>query len=238
MLHTCHPRNHLAAAAALLAAAFFTSGVEANVVSVTGAGSHETFSDMAAAMDWVSDPIRSMNQYDVHVSGSNNTFSSFNLAPNASMGWGDSPGVLEILGVRQVPISLGGAMQFEVGGTINSGAFGVPRGPVQYDTILVLDAQSVNCSGVVSITLINGFTPTLGQTFEILATNSTINWTGLVSGPALAGNLIWTASVQPGSFSGGQSLFVTVAQGYAVPAPAAAALVGCVGLFARRRRHG
>jgi hypothetical protein len=227
------PRTRVASIAALLAA----SGVHAGVITVTGAGSSESFSDMADAIAWVSDASRSMNQYDVHVTGSFNSVAAFDLPSNVSLGWGDSPGILEVLGTRQTSINLNGGLNLEMAGTNNAGAFGVQRAPVQYDTILALDAKSVKVGGVVTITLLNSFVPVLGNSFEVVATNSTINWSGSVNGPALAGGLIWVSSVATGRY-GGDSLYLTVSQGFNVPAPSAIALVGCCGMFTRRRRLG
>lgn len=214
-----------------LATALSVTPAHAGMVTVTGAGSSETFADIASAMAWASDPSRSMNHYDVQASGSKNSFGGFDIAANTTLRWGNSPGVIELLGTRQVPYTFSGTTVFDIGGTDNSDAFSGGSN-VDYDTMLVLGGPGVNFDGVLQINLVNGFTPVAGQQFELIATTGMINWYGSVQGPVLGNGLTWAVSILPGSLEG-QSVFVMSV----VPAPSAIALVACCGVWARRRRR-
>lgn len=226
--HICRPATLLAA---LVATPLFVASASAGVVTVSGDGQSMTFSQVSEAMDWVSHASRSGNSYTVHATSGR--YDPFDVASNATLTWGASPGFIEILGVKTSPYVIGGTMLFEIGGTDNSGVFNQSEsGPNQYDTVLI-DGPSVIYNGTLQIALVNGFTPTLGQTFQLIATSGSIQWNGSLQGPTLGNGLVWQVSVQPGSLDG-DSLFVMTV----VPAPSA--LCGLAGMlaFVRGRRRG
>jgi hypothetical protein len=210
--------------------AFVASAASASV-SISGPGAPvDPFSQVSAAMAWI-DANGGGGEYSVTAGPIAGRYSAFEMADNTTLNWGFSPGLLEIEGTLRVRST--SSLTVELGGTDNSDATG--NGNVEYDTILCTDW--VNFEGKLKLVLVNGFVPTVGDTFEVIASGTYIALapTATVEGPAVGPGLSWQLSVGPSSFVGthfaGESLFVTL-----VPAPGAVALLGLVGLVGRRRR--
>ena len=166
------------------------------------------------------------------VDGARHSYAGFDLAlaqPGVSMQWGNSPGIIEVGGNMRVGPNAD--MLFELGGTNNSQA--LSSGRVQYDTVYV--TGNFRLEGMLNLVSYNGFVPSTGHSFELVATSGSVTWTGAFdlhfTAPALASGLSWQYSVGTGAL-GGQSIFATV-----VPAPGALALLGVAGLGAARRRR-
>ena len=164
--------------------------------------------------------------------GTRHSYAGFDLGlaqPGVSMEWGNSPGVIEVGGNMRVGPNAD--MLFELGGTNNSQA--LTTGRVQYDTVFV--TGNFRLEGMLNLVSYNGFAPSLGHSFELVATSGSVTWTGAFdlhfTAPALPAGSSWQFSVATGSM-GGQSVFATV-----VPAPGTIALLGCAGLAGARRRR-
>jgi hypothetical protein len=179
-------------------------------------------------MSWVNDHSAS-GTYGVRApSGRYNGFETVN---NADLTWGNSPGVIDLYGGMRVRAA--GQMLFEIAGTNNAAA--PTAGAVQCDTVLA-DGNIVY-EGRLSVALLSGFTPALGNSFQLIATTAgkTVTWSGTLDAPTLAAGLSWQVSVAQSTMAGfgGDSLYLTV-----VPTPGALALLGAAGAIgARRRRH-
>ena len=215
-------------------AALITTGASAGLVTVTdnlGATvySANTTAALTEAMNWVNSHS---GNYGVHAQ-SGRYDAGTNIASNASLTWGSSPGVIDLMGGMNVQASA--QMLFEIAGTSNSLA--PTTGVVDYDTVLA--NGDVTYYGTLSVTLLSGFTPVLGNSFQLIATTAgkTVTWSGTLdapTAPSLAPGLAWQVSVAPGSLAGytGQSLYLTV-----VPTPGALALLGTAGIIGARRRR-
>ena len=144
--------------------------------------------------------------------------------------WGNSPGVIEVGG--NLKVGANATMVFELTGTNNSRA--LTTGRVDYDTVLVYGNMILN--GLFDVSLGSTFTPSVGNRFELAATQGSITWSGTLglhlSLPALTAGQSWSTTVESGGLLGGQSLFVTV-----VPAPGAVALLGAATLVGGSRRR-
>jgi hypothetical protein len=159
-------------------------------------------------------------------------YDAFDLGLAASgveMSWGFSPGVIEVGGNMRVGPNAN--LRFELGGTNNAQV--LTSGRVDYDTVLV--NGSFQLDGMMSLSLIDGFAPSIGHTFELVSTTGTVNWTGdfvlHFNAPAMPAGLSWQFTVGSG-IMGGQSIYASV-----VPAPGAITLVGAAGLVGSRRRR-
>lgn len=223
-----HRRGALAAAGALCA--FVASAASASV-TISGPGAPvDPFAQVSSAMAWI-DANGGGAAYSVTAGPIAGRYSAFEMADNTTLNWGFSPGLLEIEGTLRVRST--SSLTVELGGTDNSDAVG--SGAVEYDTILCTDW--VNFEGKLKLVLVDGFVPTVGDSFEVIASGAYIVLasTATVEGPAVGPGLSWQLSVGPSSFTGthyaGESLFVTL-----VPAPGAVALLGLAGLVGRRRR--
>ena len=212
-------------------AALITTGAAAGLVTVTdslGATvySANTTAALTDAMDWVNSHS---GNYGVHAQ-SGRYDAGTNIANNASLTWGSSPGVIDLMGGMNVQASA--QMLFEIAGTSNSAA--PTTGVVDYDTVLA--DGNVTYLGTLSVALLSGFTPALGNSFQLIATTTgkTVTWSGTLDAPTLAGGLTWQVSVAPSTMAGfgGQSLYLTV-----VPTPGALALLGTAGIMGARRRR-
>ena len=140
---------------------------------------------------------------------------------------GNSPGIVDVYGSMFVRPS--STVNFEIGGF----ATGLYAGTPDFDQFIV--TGNVNFQGTLGVRLINGFTPSLGDSWALIQSGGALNFSGLTSLPALSGGLNWNVQVVSGSSefgSSGSSLIVSV-----VPAPSAAALVGLAGLVTSRRRR-
>ena len=212
-------------------AALITTGASAGLVTVTdnlGATvySANTTAALTEAMNWVNSHS---GNYGVHAQ-SGRYDAGTNIASNASLTWGSSPGVIDLMGGMNVQASA--QMLFEIAGTSNSLA--PTTGVVDYDTVLA--DGNVTYLGTLSVALLSGFTPALGNSFQLIATTTgkTVTWNGTLDAPTLAGGLTWQVSVAPSTMAGfgGQSLYLTV-----VPTPGALALLGTAGIMGARRRR-
>ena len=212
-------------------AALITTGASAGLVTVTdnlGATvySANTTAALTDAMDWVNSHS---GNYGVHAQ-SGRYDAGTNIANNASLTWGSSPGVIDLMGGMNVQASA--QMLFEIAGTTNSAA--PTTGVVDYDTVLA--DGNVTYFGTLSVALLSGFTPALGNSFQLIATTTgkTVTWSGTLDAPTLAAGLAWQVSVAPSTMAdfGGQSLYLTV-----VPTPGALALLGTAGIIGARRRR-
>ena len=212
-------------------AALITTGASAGLVTVTdslGATvySANTTAALTDAMDWVN---THSGNYGVHAQ-SGRYDAGTNIASNASLTWGSSPGVIDLMGGMNVQASA--QMLFEIAGTTNSAA--PTTGVVDYDTVLA--DGNVTYLGTLSVALLSGFTPALGNSFQLIATTTgkTVTWNGTLDAPTLTGGLAWQVSVAPSTMPtfGGQSLYLTV-----VPTPGALALLGTAGIIGARRRR-
>ena len=122
-------------------------------------------------------------------------------------------------------------MVFELNGTDNSRV--LTTGRVDYDTVLVDGNMILN--GIFNVSLGSTFTPSVGNRFELAATQGLITWSGTLglhlSLPTLTAGQSWSTTIETGLL-GGQSLFITV-----VPAPGAVALLGAATLVGSGRRR-
>ncbi len=212
--------------------ALVTASASAGVVTVTnsaGATVLTTGNNAAAlayAMAWVSGQEGTFN-----VSAQSGSYDSFADVDNANITWGNSPGVIDLYGGMRVRPA--GQMLFELAGTDNSAA--PTGGAVLYDTVLA--DGSVLYEGILQVQLLGGFVPTLGDSFQLIATTAgkTVSWTGTLAAPTLAPGLSWQVSIAPSTFGGayiGQALYLTV-----VPSPGALALLATAGTIGVRRRR-
>ena len=213
-------------------ALLITTGASAGVVTVTDSlgvrvyTSVDTTAELTDAMNWVQ--TRSGN-YSVHAQ-SGRYDAGTNIASNASLTWGSSPGVIDLMGGMNVQASA--QMLFEIAGTNNSNA--PTTGVVDYDTVLA--DGNVTYFGTLSVALLSPYTPVLGNSLQLIATTAgkTVTWSGTLDALPLAAGLAWQVSVAPSTMAGfgGQSLYLTV-----VPTPGALALLGTAGVIGARRRR-
>ena len=213
-------------------AALITTGASAGLVTVTDSlgatvyASANTTAALTDAMDWVN---THSGNYGVHAQ-SGRYDAGTNIASNASLTWGSSPGVIDLMGGMNVQASA--QMLFEIAGTNNSAA--PTTGVVDYDTVLA--DGNVTYLGTLSVALLSGFTPALGNSFQLIATTTgkTVTWSGTLDALPLAAGRAWQVSVAPSTMAGytGQSLYLTV-----VPTPGALALLGTAGIMGARRRR-
>jgi len=214
-------------------AALITTGASAGVVTVTDSlgqrvyTSADTTAALTDAMNWVQ---TQSGNYGVHAQ-SGRYDAGTNIASNASLTWGSSPGVIDLMGGMNVQASA--QMLFEIAGTSNSLA--PTTGVVDYDTVLA--DGNVTYLGTLSVALLSPFTPVLGNSFQLIATTAgkTVTWNGTLDAPTLAAGLAWQVSVAPSTNMAGytgQSLYLTV-----VPTPGALALLGTAGVIGARRRR-
>ena len=213
-------------------AALITTGASAGVVTITDSlgtnvfASANTTAALTDAMDWVN---THSGNYGVHAQ-SGRYDAGTNIANNASLTWGNSPGVIDLLGGMNVQASA--QMLFEIAGTNNSAA--PTTGVVDYDTVLA--DGNVTYFGTLSVALLSPYTPVLGNSFQLIATTAgkTVTWSGNLDALPLAAGLAWQVSVAPSTMAGytGQSLYLTV-----VPTPGALALLGTAGIMGARRRR-
>ena len=212
-------------------AALITTGASAGLVNVTNSlgatvYSADSTAALTDAMDWVN---THSGNYGVHAQ-SGRYDAGTNIANNASLTWGNSPGVIDLLGGMNVQASA--QMLFEIAGTNNSNA--PTTGVVDYDTVLA--DGNVTYFGTLSVALLSPYTPVLGNSFQLIATTAgkTVTWSGTLDALPLAAGLAWQVSVAPSTMAGytGQSLYLTV-----VPAPGALALLATAGIIGARRRR-
>ena len=212
-------------------AALITTGASAGLVTVTDSLGATVFSAnttaaLTDAMDWVN---THSGNYGVHAQ-SGRYDAGTTISNRASLTWGNSPGVIDLLGGMNVQASA--QMLFEIAGTNNSNA--PTTGVVDYDTVLA--DGNVTYFGTLSVALLSGFTPALGNSFQLIATTAgkTVTWSGTLDALPLAAGLAWQVSVAPSTMAGytGQSLYLTV-----VPAPGALALLATAGIIGARRRR-
>ena len=215
-------------------AALITTGASAGLVTVTDSlgatvfASANTTAALTDAMDWVN---THSGNYGVHAQ-SGRYDAGTTISNRASLTWGNSPGVIDLMGGMNVQASA--QMLFEIAGTNNSNA--PTTGVVDYDTVLA--DGNVTYFGTLSVALLSPYTPVLGNSFQLIATTfgKTVTWSGTLAAPTLAPGLAWQVSVAPstnmGSTYTGQSLYLTV-----VPAPGALALLATAGIIGARRRR-
>ena len=213
-------------------AALITTGASAGLVTVTDSlgatvfASANTTAALTDAMDWVN---THSGNYGVHAQ-SGRYDAGTTISNRASLTWGNSPGVIDLLGGMNVQASA--QMLFEIAGTNNSNA--PTTGVVDYDTVLA--NGDVTYYGTLSVALLSPYTPVLGNSFQLIATTAgkTVTWSGTLDALPLAAGLAWQVSVAPSTMAGytGQSLYLTV-----VPAPGALALLATAGIIGARRRR-
>ena len=213
-------------------AALITTGASAGLVTVTDSlgatvyASANTTAALTDAMDWVN---THSGNYGVHAQ-SGRYDAGTTISNRASLTWGNSPGVIDLLGGMNVQASA--QMLFEIAGTSNSLA--PTTGVVDYDTVLA--DGNVTYFGTLSVALLSPYTPVLGNSFQLIATTAgkTVTWSGTLDALPLAAGLAWQVSVAPSTMAGfgGQSLYLTV-----VPTPGALALLGTAGVIGARRRR-
>jgi hypothetical protein len=206
----------------------------AGVVTVSGPGTPPAFNQIADAMAWITTHGGS-STYSVHATSGR--YSTFEVVDNATLTWGASPGVIDVGGTFRVRSN--GQMLFELGGTDNAAA--PTTGIVEHDTVLV-DGGDVNYQGRLSVTLVNGFVPTLGDSFQLIASTGSVTWdlaTAVLDAPMLGSGLSWQVSVGPSTFGTPpgygtftNALFLTV-----VPSPGAVLLAATAGMASMRRRR-
>jgi len=167
------------------------------------------------------------------VYGSNFRYAAFDLESGADgleLIWGNSPGVIEVDG--NLKVGANSVMSFELTGTDNSRALTIGR--VDYDTVLVYGNMILN--GTFAVSLGSTYVPSVGNRFELAATQGTITWSGTLdlhlSLPTLTAGQSWSTTVESGGLLGGQSLYITV-----VPAPGASALLAAAALIGNGRRR-
>ena len=212
-------------------AALITTGASAGLVTVTDSLGATVFSAnttaaLTDAMDWVN---THSGNYGVHAQ-SGRYDAGTTISNRASLTWGSSPGVIDLMGGMNVQASA--QMLFEIAGTNNSNA--PTTGVVDYDTVLA--NGDVTYYGTLSVALLSPYTPVLGNSFQLIATTAgkTVTWSGTLDALPLAAGLAWQVSVAPSTMAGytGQSLYLTV-----VPAPGALALLATAGIIGARRRR-
>ena len=212
-------------------AALITTGASAGLVNVTNSLGATVFSAnttaaLTDAMDWVN---THSGNYGVHAQ-SGRYDAGTTISNRASLTWGTSPGVIDLMGGMNVQASA--QMLFEIAGTNNSNA--PTTGVVDYDTVLA--NGDVTYYGTLSVALLSPYTPVLGNSFQLIATTAgkTVTWSGTLDALPLAAGLAWQVSVAPSTMAGytGQSLYLTV-----VPAPGALALLATAGIIGARRRR-
>ena len=213
-------------------AALITTGASAGLVTVTDSlgatvyASANTTAALTDAMDWVN---THSGNYGVHAQ-SGRYDAGTTISNRASLTWGNSPGVIDLLGGMNVQASA--QMLFEIAGTNNSNA--PTTGVVDYDTVLA--DGNVTYFGTLSVALLSPYTPVLGNSLQLIATTAgkTVTWSGTLDALPLAAGLAWQVSVAPSTMAGfgGQSLYLTV-----VPTPGALALLGTAGIIGARRRR-
>ena len=212
-------------------AALITTGASAGLVTVTDSLGATVFSAnttaaLTDAMDWVN---THSGNYGVHAQ-SGRYDAGTTISNRASLTWGNSPGLIDLLGGMNVQASA--QMLFEIAGTNNSNA--PTTGVVDYDTVLA--NGDVTYYGTLSVALLSPYTPVLGNSFQLIATTAgkTVTWSGTLDALPLAAGLAWQVSVAPSTMAGytGQSLYLTV-----VPAPGALALLATAGIIGARRRR-
>ena len=212
-------------------AVLFTTGASAGLVNVTNSlgatvYSADSTAALTDAMDWVN---THSGNYGVHAQ-SGRYDAGTTISNRASLTWGNSPGVIDLLGGMNVQASA--QMLFEIAGTNNSNA--PTTGVVDYDTVLA--DGNVTYFGTLSVALLSPYTPVLGNSFQLIATTAgkTVTWSGTLDALPLAAGLAWQVSVAPSTMAGytGQSLYLTV-----VPAPGALALLATAGIIGARRRR-
>ena len=188
----------------------------------------------------ISDAIAAANAGDtIHaagrsVYGSNFRYAAFDLesgADDLELIWGNSPGVIEVDG--NLKVGANSTMVFELTGTNNSRV--LTTGRVDYDTVLVYGNLTLN--GTFAVSLGSTYTPSVGNRFELAATQGTIGWSGSSLGlhlslPTLTAGQSWSTTIESGGLLVGQSLFITV-----VPAPGASALLAAAALIGNGRRR-
>ena len=212
-------------------AVLFTTGASAGLVTVTDSLGATVYSAdntaaLTDAMNWVN---TQSGNYGVHAQ-SGRYDAGTTISNRASLTWGNSPGVIDLMGGMNVQASA--QMLFGIAGTSNS--FAPTTGVVDYDTVLA--DGNVTYFGTLSVALLSGFTPVLGNSFQLIATTAgkTVTWSGTLDALPLAAGLAWQVSVAPSTMAGytGQSLYLTV-----VPAPGALALLATAGIIGARRRR-
>ena len=212
-------------------AALITTGASAGLVNVTNSlgatvYSADSTAALTDAMDWVN---THSGNYGVHAQ-SGRYDAGTTISNRASLTWGTSPGVIDLMGGMNVQASA--QMLFEIAGTNNSNA--PTTGVVDYDTVLA--NGDVTYYGTLSVALLSPYTPVLGNSFQLIATTAgkTVTWSGTLDALPLAAGLAWQVSVAPSTMAGytGQSLYLTV-----VPAPGALALLATAGIIGARRRR-
>ena len=212
-------------------AALITTGASAGLVNVTNSlgatvYSADSTAALTDAMDWVN---THSGNYGVHAQ-SGRYDAGTTISNRASLTWGSSPGVIDLMGGMNVQASA--QMLFEIAGTNNSNA--PTTGVVDYDTVLA--DGNVTYFGTLSVALLSPYTPVLGNSFQLIATTAgkTVTWSGTLDALPLAAGLAWQVSVAPSTMAGytGQSLYLTV-----VPAPGALALLATAGIIGARRRR-
>lgn len=140
---------------------------------------------------------------------------------------GNSPGIVDVFG--NMSVGSASTINFEIGGLQNGLLFGTP----EFDQFIV--TGNVSFSGKLKITLYGGFAPSMGDSFALIQSGGSLNFTGTTILPTLASGLSWNIAVVSGSSefgATGSSLVASV-----VPAPGAAALIGLAGLATSRRRR-
>lgn len=215
-------------------AVLFTTGASAGLVTVTDSLGATVFSaNNTAALTDAMNYVNSTQSGNYGVQAQSGRYDAGTTISNrASLTWGNSPGVIDLLGGMNVQASA--QMLFEIAGTNNSAA--PTTGVVDYDTVLA--DGNVTYFGTLSVALLSPFTPVLGNSFQLIATTAgkTVTWSGTLDALPLAAGLAWQVSVAPSTNMGptytGQSLYLTV-----VPTPGALALLGAAGIIGARRRR-
>ena len=213
-------------------AVLFTTGASAGLVTVTDSLGATVYSaNNTAALTDAMNYVNSTQSGNYGVQAQSGRYDAGTTISNrASLTWGTSPGVIDLMGGMNVQASA--QMLFEIAGTNNSNA--PTTGVVDYDTVLA--DGNVTYFGTLSVALLSGYTPVLGNSFQLIATTAgkTVTWSGTLDALPLAAGLAWQVSVAPSTMAGytGQSLYLTV-----VPAPGALALLATAGIIGARRRR-
>ena len=213
-------------------AVLFTTGASAGLVTVTDSLGATVYSaNNTAALTDAMNYVNSTQSGNYGVQAQSGRYDAGTTISNrASLTWGTSPGVIDLMGGMNVQASA--QMLFEIAGTNNSNA--PTTGVVDYDTVLA--DGNVTYFGTLSVALLSPYTPVLGNSFQLIATTAgkTVTWSGTLDALPLAAGLAWQVSVAPSTMAGytGQSLYLTV-----VPAPGALALLATAGIIGARRRR-
>ena len=213
-------------------AALITTGASAGLVTVTDSLGATVYSaNNTAALTDAMNYVNSTQSGNYGVQAQSGRYDAGTTISNrASLTWGTSPGVIDLMGGMNVQASA--QMLFEIAGTNNSNA--PTTGVVDYDTVLA--DGNVTYFGTLSVALLSPYTPVLGNSFQLIATTAgkTVTWSGTLDALPLAAGLAWQVSVAPSTMAGytGQSLYLTV-----VPAPGALALLATAGIIGARRRR-